>query len=421
MKNPLALKLFPVLFLITTQVVAQTTYYSRNTGGNWDDVNSWTLNSSGTGAAASAVPGRADHVIILNGSTIQISATNDNGSPGVSPNDLSLGGYSGSGTKAFYQTGDITINNGGSLSASVRLMTEGDVIVSGGTLQTAASTNDYVVHGLLHVQTGSTFSVGDDFILSDDSETIIDVNGISADDIYLDRTNAFLCGSGALEVGDAIQEFNSADASNQICDTFTITCTDGDCGNDVGNVGSFTGSGSFTLPVEISAFYAAPSSRSVRLNWTTVLEENFDFFTLERAGTDLNFVAISTLQGNGFSTSPIDYQFEDRNPLPGVNYYRLKATDLDGFVEYHRIISVQFSSVASTQIYPNPVSDYSFSVEGNATQLRVVNLMGHVVMSELISAGTRKVTLPSQVKAGTYIALLMYSDGTQERHQLIIQ
>jgi hypothetical protein len=68
------------------------TYYSRNatSGGQWDDPNSWTLNSDGTGGplAAGVWPTRTDNVVIRAGHTITVNATDDNKQCGISPDGL---------------------------------------------------------------------------------------------------------------------------------------------------------------------------------------------------------------------------------------------------------------------------------------------------------------------------------------------
>jgi hypothetical protein len=45
-------------------------------------------------------------------------------------------------------------------------------------------------------------------------------------------------------------------------------------------------------------------------------------------------------------------------PLAGYSFYRLKATDVDGFSEYHGIVSVRIESIDEViRIYPNPVEE----------------------------------------------------------------
>jgi len=212
--------------IVPTISIAQTTYYSRNGATaprNWDEADSWTLNSDGSGSAA-AIPGRNDNVVILSGHTIIVNNIADNGSAGVSADGLGLGNvgtFNGSGTNNFYQIGNITVESGGSLSASQRLMFSGSVLVYG-TLQTTTGGDDVIILGRLEVASGATLDVNDDFVLTGNSETLLFNITQSADDIYIDNVDAQLCGSGAVNIGDDIQYFNGA-TSDQICSDMTIT------------------------------------------------------------------------------------------------------------------------------------------------------------------------------------------------------
>lgn len=222
-------RLFIVLCLsIVSAGLFAATYYSRNGGGDWDSRFSWTLNSSGTGAPAANAPLRTDNVIILSGHTINITANNDNGSAGISPNGLNLpnvGAFTTSGTACFYQTGNITVNSGGSLVATTRVMISGFTLVDG----SFSATGDIVNLGNLVVTSTANLTTNDDLILSGTSRTILNNATNSFDDIYIDHTEARLCGSGVMNIGVSvgntpnIQYFNGATVA-QICLGFTVTC-----------------------------------------------------------------------------------------------------------------------------------------------------------------------------------------------------
>lgn len=210
-------------FIICFQSIGQTTYYSRNGATaprNWDEADSWTLNADGSGAAA-AIPGRTDNVIILSGHNIIVDNVGDNGSAGQSASGLGLGNvgtFPNSGVNNFYQTGNIYVKNGGTLTFSARAMLGGTTTVDG----TMTASNDLIVLGRLEITTLATTSVGDDLILSGFSETLIYNVTTSADDLYIDHTDALLCGDNTADLNDAIQYQNGA-TSDQICSSFQIT------------------------------------------------------------------------------------------------------------------------------------------------------------------------------------------------------
>ncbi len=217
--------------------LSQTTYYSRNGATaprNWDEADSWTLNSDGSGAAA-AIPGPTDNVVILSGHNIIVNATTDNGGTATSANGLGLanvGTFNGSGTPNFYHLGNIYVRSGGTFTSS-RAMFSGNVTIYG----TLSTTSDIIILGKLTITANATTSIGDDLILSGFSETLIYNTSTSSDDLYMDHTDALLCGDNALNLGDQIQYLNGA-SSDQICSDLTVdengTPTSGTGPNTIG-------------------------------------------------------------------------------------------------------------------------------------------------------------------------------------------
>ncbi len=227
--------MFAAIVLLATNVLfSQTTYYSFATG-DWEDATSWTLTSDGSSGVAATAPGGTDNVVIRSGHTITIDNTNDNGNQ-TTANALGLanvGTFAGSGNNAFYHEGDIIVSNGGTLTSTVRMMTA-DVfsVENGGTFSTGGN-DDLIILGSLNIASTASFSVGDDFILSGNSRTVIDNTTTAGDDLYIDHTDATLCGDGVVNTGNGggnptVQYLNSATTA-QVCASFSITCTS-NCG-----------------------------------------------------------------------------------------------------------------------------------------------------------------------------------------------
>lgn len=100
------------------------------------------------------------------------------------------------------------------------------------------------------------------------------------------------------------------------------------------------------LPVELLYFQADSHAEDdlVELTWATATETNNDFFTIERSGNTIQSEIIGSVNGAGNSSEIISYRFTDHEPLPGLNYYRLKQTDYDGSFEYTSWQAVQVST-----------------------------------------------------------------------------
>ncbi|MEQ9439951.1 MAG: T9SS type A sorting domain-containing protein [Cyclobacteriaceae bacterium] len=357
MKNLYSLLFILIGFLTTTSGWAQNTS-KDNYIGTWNDNNSWLDNSAPT----------------------------NNG--GYNP-DITIQGY-------ITRNGNLRIDNGTRLTVNDTLWIMGDFTLTGGGTLVLGSNGLLIISGNTNASGGSTIDLNGLFVALQDVNIAngvnVDPNG--AEPYVFGTTNYAGNNYSGYVPGEQALENNRPDLYYKILNG--------------------------TLPIELLSFSASASTNSVALLWTTAMEENFDFFTIERAGSDLQFAAIGTKKGTGFSTSPLDYQFEDLKPLAGINYYRLKATDLDGSVEYHKVISSWFNESAASQIYPNPVINKQFTVAGSVVQLQVMNLIGHVVLTQPMGETNQMVDLPQNIQAGSYIAVLMHADGTQEKHSLIV-
>ncbi|MBK9639332.1 MAG: T9SS type A sorting domain-containing protein [Bacteroidetes bacterium] len=122
------------------------------------------------------------------------------------------------------------------------------------------------------------------------------------------------------------------------------------------------------LPVELVNFDAKLVEKRVKLSWTTASEINNDFFTVERADKDVtkfDFIAkVNSYMHN--STVMLNYETWDESPLQGLQYYRLKQTDMDGEFTYSDLKPVYVGSVKSfeiTNVYGNSLNNGQFQIE----------------------------------------------------------
>jgi hypothetical protein len=109
------------------------------------------------------------------------------------------------------------------------------------------------------------------------------------------------------------------------------------------------------LPVELLSFSAKKSTNEVLCDWETASEINNNYFTIERSADGHEWSSIGTITGAGNSTVYNSYKFNDRKPLTGDSYYRLKQTDFDGTSRYSAIEHIFFKNKSNEFIcYPNP-------------------------------------------------------------------
>ena len=134
------------------------------------------------------------------------------------------------------------------------------------------------------------------------------------------------------------------------------------------------------LPVELLSFTGTPLMNGNQLDWSTATETNNDYFDLERSSDGIEFIRITTIDGNGNSSSTNNYKFLDSNPFDGTNYYRLKQTDFNGEYFYSSIVSIQNTNSATVLVYPNPSKDIvTIDITDNFESLKIYNMLGELV------------------------------------------
>ncbi len=128
---------------------------------------------------------------------------------------------------------------------------------------------------------------------------------------------------------------------------------------------SYTGTGITvnavsSLPVELTRFTATKNeNNTVQLDWQTASESNNRGFSVERMTDRGQWAEIDFVKGIGTTTKEQQYALLDENPLPGLNYYRLRQMDFDGKEELSKVVSIDFpgfENLESLVLAPNPTN-----------------------------------------------------------------
>ncbi|MCB0729305.1 MAG: T9SS type A sorting domain-containing protein, partial [Ignavibacteriae bacterium] len=245
------------------------------------------------------------------------------------------------------------------------------------------------------------------------------------DSIYALGTNYLLCAKYTFQSGSTTDDlvslfvFSSAPPSIEptpVLQNLTSTTTDV---NDIGRLALRQGSAAIgadmnideiwvgtdwgnTLPVELSSFTSSVNYRDVTLNWSTASELNNSGFEIERSDirsqTSNVWTKVGNVNGNGTSSSVINYSYTDRGLATGSYSYRLKQIDFNGNFEYFNLnneVNIGTpSTYALSQNYPNPFNpattiNFDLPTDGNVS-LKLYDMSGKEVatlVNEVRSAG----------------------------------
>lgn len=167
--------------------------------------------------------------------------------------------------------------------------------------------------------------------------------------------------------------------------------------------------GEAALPISLVSFTGEAEQKFVKLQWQTALEVNNEMFKIEKSTDGTIWRVIGQLNGAINSNTLIDYQFLDKSPVHGYNYYRLIQQDLDGQATNSQIIQVDYNSPAWEPLVTiNTVTKnlqvFSKTVEGKAT-LRIYNLNGQILFDQRIQDGSLQSL--SHLPAGSYLCQMI--------------
>jgi len=218
---------------------------------------------------------------------------------------------------------------------------------------------------------------------------------------------------------DIIQGYGSQDfGSNQI----NINTATTPCFNNIADAIT-------ALPVEFLSFTARRNNNTVQLDWATASESGNSHFEVERSLDGQVYENIGRVNGVGDTEELQQYQFVDRSPKAGANYYRLRQVDYDGQFDYSRIVIAQFGDQGGKEIlaFPNPMQGEELTLtlngdwDASTTSASLVDINGRTMASFTgLATGSTSLRLPNKLPAGIY--QLIATDGVdQQTIRLVIQ
>lgn len=151
---------------------------------------------------------------------------------------------------------------------------------------------------------------------------------------------------------------------------------------------NLTCEGAVQLPIELLTFTAKENNQSsTLLEWTTATEINASHFEIERRAIGKSWEELDKVAAIGQSSDIEFYQFEDKNPLNGENFYRLKQVDLNGEFIYSDIEVLTFKG-GHNIVFNNPVHDILNvnirTLETKITRMTMYDAHGRLVSQRFV-------------------------------------
>ncbi len=245
--------------------------------------------------------------------------------------------------------------------------------------------------------------------------------------------------AGTAMEGTAFQTFGTRIGITQFSGSSWGTATGS------GNVGTGTATASFgsfgefsvigtpiALPIVLGNFDARPQGKTAYLTWAAYPDGQAASFTIERSVDGASWTSIGVVQADVTATTETSYSFSDVAPAVGQDDYRLYIQNQDGSTSYSSIRAVEFASLISLSIYPNPANaaltinaaagfgsaaagSGSAANSGKRLVFRLVNTAGQVLQSRVLETGGASAMT---MATGSYPAGVYYVE-TLEGEQLL--
>jgi hypothetical protein len=168
------------------------------------------------------------------------------------------------------------------------------------------------------------------------------------------------------------------------------------------------------LPVTVRRLTASNTHDGILIQWQVSNEVNFLQYEVETSHDGIGFSTCGTVPASNAGS----YIFLHKNPVAGVNYYRLKLVDIDGNFSYSRTISALSGELFySARILKNPfMQDLQLKIEvkdKTTMQLQLADLGGRMLIQKTISLakGANMISLPEASRFSNGIYLLTITGG----------
>ena len=187
------------------------------------------------------------------------------------------------------------------------------------------------------------------------------------------------------------------------------------------------------LPVKLVSFTgASDAANQVTLKWSSAYEVNSSHFIIERSVDGKGFLEVGKVSAAKNSKQNKSYESKDETSSNISNhdslYYRLKMVDLDGKVEYSRIISLKIQRVDKSldvEIVPNPaisqvVQLRLVGIEKADAKMTVTNQAGKILRDKQLILTNKLITfLPENMPPGIYFVKVII-EGTSITKKVLI-
>lgn len=180
------------------------------------------------------------------------------------------------------------------------------------------------------------------------------------------------------------------------------------------------------LPVTLSKLTVTRSGAAALLQWATTEETDNHYFDIQRSTDGENWTILGRVysqQINGTGKGLSNYEFTDKNPANGVNYYQLLQVDTDGSLNKTGIVSIYMDALTDLQsyVYPNPANNYFKVAVSAGSEVVIYDMTGREIGRKVATSDAQDLSFDAgMLPTGLYL-IQVSKDGFVSKHLLRIE
>ncbi|MEP7163493.1 MAG: T9SS type A sorting domain-containing protein [Ferruginibacter sp.] len=182
------------------------------------------------------------------------------------------------------------------------------------------------------------------------------------------------------------------------------------------------------IPITIEYFKGAIQSGKHLLNWKAACAGLQATFNIERSTDGRNYYSLTSITAsNTRCLQPFD--FTDNDPAAGINYYRIKMTDVDGKISYSTVIALlnKQTGFEIVNLSPNPVTGGTASLNITSAEKQIIHIKVSDASGEIVQAKDRSIISGftnvnmnfSKLAAGIYTISIYTNNGERKTIQFV--
>jgi len=171
------------------------------------------------------------------------------------------------------------------------------------------------------------------------------------------------------------------------------------------------------LPVTWASFNVNKQDNGVALDWSTASEQQTKDFTIQHKTETGAWSDIAVIAAAGISNAVRTYNYSHLSPSNGVNYYRIRQTDLDGRASFSDVRMIKISAASQRFIIKeNPVVNGVLKVQVNQpVDLFLYDAQGRLIWQQQQASGLVSIPMGSNSR-GVYTL-----KGKDDTRKVIVQ